>query len=76
LLSKTASLEREIAIGGPLAPFFALPLALRREGSAACQYHLDILRSNYLAAVEPAVQMLAEMGIDPQAGTQHDRSVS
>ncbi len=53
-LSKTAALAREIAGGGPLAPHFVLPLALRREGSAATHAHLEVLRQSYLDAVAPA----------------------
>lgn len=64
LLSKTAALEREIAAGGPLAPYFVLPLALRREGSAATHCHLEVLRQNYLDAVEPAMIILAGMGLN------------
>lgn len=63
LLSKTAALEREIAAGGLPAPYFVLPLALRREGSAACQRHIEELRQNYLNAVEPALRALTEVGV-------------
>jgi hypothetical protein len=63
LVSKTAALEREVAAGRPLASAFILPLALRREGSAACRQHVDDLRYNYQANLDTAVQSLVEVGL-------------
>lgn len=63
LLSKTVALEREIAAGGSLEDAFRLPLALRHEGSAAAQRHMEELRENYLRNIEPAMQVLADAGV-------------
>ena len=58
LIGKTEALKREIAAGGPLAEQFRFALQLREQGILGIGVHLNLLREQLAAMIEPAGETL------------------